>query len=176
MHLRHASMTYFHIIYPNSPFFFFLKSCFLSTKWLIVGLGPGGIFEDPFGIQTHHPITPSPHPTRKLPCPKFLCPKTQVFGWIWMWVSYVMASFLDWSPSLLAVTCGVLKGETSRQRIIFDPTYGWWQPEIRGELTSWYGSFSHDLQGFKNIPGGCLGFLNHQQYEYHLYPFISLKR
>ena len=26
------------------------------------------------------------------------------------------------------------------------------------------GSFYHDLHGFKNIPGGCLGFLNHQQY------------
>ena len=30
----------------------------------------------------------------------------QVFGWIWMWVSYAMAFFLVWSPSLLAVTCG----------------------------------------------------------------------
>ena len=26
------------------------------------------------------------------------------------------------------------------------------------------GSFSHYLQGFRKIPGGCLGFLNHQQY------------
>ena len=25
------------------------------------------------------------------------------------------------------------------------------------------GTLSHYLQGFKNIPGGCLGFLNHQQ-------------
>ena len=28
-----------------------------------------------------------------------------------------------------------------------------------------YGSLSHYLQGFINIPSGCLGFLNHQQYE-----------
>ena len=26
------------------------------------------------------------------------------------------------------------------------------------------GSLSHYLQGFSTIPGGCLGFLNHQQY------------
>ena len=26
------------------------------------------------------------------------------------------------------------------------------------------GSLSHYLQFFKSIPGGCLGFLNHQQY------------
>jgi len=29
------------------------------------------------------------------------------------------------------------------------------------------GSFSHYLQGFSTIPGGCLRFLNHQQY--HVY-------
>ena len=28
------------------------------------------------------------------------------------------------------------------------------------------GSLSHYLQGFSTIPGGCLGFLNHQQYHY----------
>jgi len=27
-------------------------------------------------------------------------------------------------------------------------------------------NLSHHLQGFRNIPGGCLGFLNHQQYQY----------
>ena len=28
-------------------------------------------------------------------------------------------------------------------------------------------SLSHYLQGLENIPGGCLGFLNHQQYHSH---------
>ena len=38
-----------------------------------------------------------------------------------------------------------------------------WMEEIR--LTGWgEGSLSHYLQGFSTIPGGCLGFLNHQQY------------
>ena len=30
------------------------------------------------------------------------------------------------------------------------------------------GSLSHYLQGFKHIPGGCLGCLNHQQYIHSL--------
>ena len=33
------------------------------------------------------------------------------------------------------------------------------------------GSLSHYPQGFKNIPGGCLGFLNHRQYP-HLGTFF----
>ena len=31
------------------------------------------------------------------------------------------------------------------------------------------GSFSHYLKGFSTIPGGCLGFLNHQQYVAYSY-------
>ena len=31
---------------------------------------------------------------------------------------------------------------------------------------------SHYLQGFKNIRGGCLGFLNHQQYDLLQLPYI----
>ena len=38
--------------------------------------------------------------------------------------------------------------------------------EIR-RLAVEVGSFSHYLQGFSTIPGGCLRFLNHQQY--HVY-------
>ena len=37
------------------------------------------------------------------------------------------------------------------------------QKEIRGEKTSWYGKYPI-IYGVLYIPG-CLGFLNHQQYE-----------
>ena len=44
----------------------------------------------------------------------------------------------------------------------------WWKKSC----TSWLiGSISHYLQGFSTIPGGCLGFLNHQQYLY-LFDFV----
>ena len=43
-----------------------------------------------------------------------------------------------------------------------DETVDWWKKS--GKLTSWGpGSLSNYLQGFLYIPGGCLGFLNHQQ-------------
>ena len=50
----------------------------------------------------------------------------------------------------------------------------WWQPEIRDQLTSWgKGSWNPIFyQSFKNIPGGCLGFLNHQQY--HIFFFENI--
>ena len=37
-------------------------------------------------------------------------------------------------------------------------------------------SLSHYLQSFKNIPGGCLGFLNHQQYQHACSKWNSLLR
>ena len=35
------------------------------------------------------------------------------------------------------------------------------------------GSLSHYLQGLSTIPGGCFGFLNHQQYQDGVLPYQS---
>ena len=45
-----------------------------------------------------------------------------------------------------------------------DSTCCWW---FRNPVNSpvEVGSLSHYLQGFSTIPGSCLGFLNHQQYQ-----------
>ena len=43
-----------------------------------------------------------------------------------------------------------------------DECTSWW---LRNPAsTSWYGKYPHDLQGLIHPNGGCLGFLNHQQY------------
>ena len=45
---------------------------------------------------------------------------------------------------------------------------GWYQVPVRQshtiDIEGTVAVFSHYSQGFRNIPGGCLGFLNHQQY------------
>jgi len=38
--------------------------------------------------------------------------------------------------------------------------------EIQRSPVEEKGSLSHYLLGFSTIPGGCLGFLNHQQYDW----------
>ena len=48
---------------------------------------------------------------------------------------------------------------------------------LMAEILCWLiGSLSHYLQGFLHPNGGCLGFLNHQQYEQGLHKFAHKPR
>ena len=60
----------------------------------------------------------------------------------------------------------VLGNSHDIRMIVFRKSYSSYDTVDGSEiwLTSWHGTLSHYLQGFSNIPGGCWGFLNHQQY------------
>ena len=60
----------------------------------------------------------------------------------------------------------VLGNSHDMRMIVFRKSYSSYDTVDGSEiwLTSWHGTLSHYLQGFTTIPGGCWGFLNHQQY------------
>ena len=54
-------------------------------------------------------------------------------------------------------------------------TFVGWQPEIRKKVTSWgEGSWNPMIWVFSTNPGGCLGLLNHQQFQWILLCFHLL--
>ena len=64
------------------------------------------------------------------------------------------------TPTPTGGECRIANGDNGRMKVN-EPWYCWWFRNPANQLR--LEVFCHYLQGFSTIPGGCLGFLNHQQ-------------
>lgn len=76
----------------------------------------------------------------------------------YLWMCHYK-SFFGWPKGVAATLFRPIKLHSLK--IVPNTVDGFWNPES----TSWYGSLSHYVYQVLYIPGGCLGFINHQQYH-----------
>ena len=105
--------------------------------------------------------------------------KTHSNSWcmwiVWFWYTLILFlifenKFVGYRQSCLIVTCMCYRSQACWS--VFHPVEG----KDRSEpCTTKAGDYPIIHKGFNHPKGGCLGFLNHKQYEYSIFSYCSVQ-